>query len=131
MVRVELTGSFHLAIAPDQAMALFTASGERAWAPGWDPVGDDDCWQTTAEGTTTYWLTVERTSRSARYARITPGDTSGTVAVSCTPNGDGTDVTVTYGLTSTGEQGERRLPQFASDYPSMLNEWQRLISALI
>lgn len=36
-----LSGSFRLPAAPEVAMPLFTASGERAWAPGWDPVGDD------------------------------------------------------------------------------------------
>jgi hypothetical protein len=31
------TGSFHLDAAPRRAFALFTAQGERLWAPGWEP----------------------------------------------------------------------------------------------
>ena len=130
-MRVVLTGSFRLAASPEQAMPLFTASGERAWAPGWDPVGDDDCWQTTGHGTTTYWLTVDRSATSARYARVTPGDTAGTVAVSCDPDGDGTRVTVTYDLTAIGPAGEARLPEFERGYDAMLAEWQRLTSPLL
>src|SRR4051812_19702861 len=107
-------------------MRLFTAEGERAWAPGWDPVGDDDCWQTEAHGSTTYWLAVDRTPTSARYARVTPGDTAGTVAVTCTDESDHTRVTVTYDLTAIGTAGSERLPAFATSYDGMLEEWQRL-----
>jgi hypothetical protein len=112
-------------------MPLFTASGERAWAPGWDPVGDDDCWRTTAHGHTTYWLTVDRTPTSARYARVTPGDTAGTVAVECAPDGQGTLVTVTYDLRPLEPAGEARLASFRDGYAAMLGEWQRLTSALL
>ena len=128
---MELTGSFFLTAAPEAVMPLFTASGERAWAPGWDPGGDDDCWQTTAHGRVTYWLTVDRTPTSARYARITPGDTAGTVAVSCGETDGGTQVTVTYALVALESAGERRLVEFAAEYPAMLREWQRLTSALL
>ena len=130
-MRVVLTGSFRLEASPERAMPLFTAEGERAWAPGWDPVGDDDCWTTSAHGTTTYWLTVDRTPTSARYARVTPGDTAGTVAVTCTGDCTGTVVTVTYDLHSLGPAGEERLPSFEAGYDGMLAEWQRLTSALL
>lgn len=112
-------------------MPLFTASGEKAWAPGWDPVGDDDCWQTTAHGHTTYWLTVDRSPTSARYARVTPGDTAGTVAVTCSAVEGGTEVSVTYDLIALGPAGEARLPSFEAGFADMLLEWQRLTSALL
>jgi hypothetical protein len=112
-------------------MTLFTASGERAWAPGWDPVGDDDCWQTHGHGTVTYWLTVDRSPTSARYARVTPGDTAGTVAVSCAADGESTTVNVTYDLTAIGPAGEHRLPAFEQGYADMLLAWQRLTSPLL
>lgn len=128
---MELTGSFFLAAAPQTVMPLFTASGERAWAPGWDPVGDDDCWQTTSNGHVTYWLTVDRGPTSARYARITPGDTAGTVAVLCREVDGGTEVVVTYDLAAIGPAGEQRLVEFAEGYPVMLREWQRLTTPLL
>ena len=126
-----LSGSFHLATTPEQAMPLFTASGERAWAPGWDPIGDDTCWQTSAHGHTTYWLTVDRTPTSARYARITPGDTAGTVAVTCAPQGDGTQVTVTYELHAISPHGGVRLAEFEASYDDMLADWERRTNAVL
>lgn len=128
--RIVRTGSFTLPTTAVVAMRLFTAEGERAWAPGWDPVGDDDCWRTEAHGHTTYWLAVDRTPTSARYARVTPGDTAGTVAVTCTDEGGCTRVTVTYDLTAIGAAGEERLAGFGSGYDEMLLEWQRLTTPL-
>ena len=126
-----LTGSFHLGAAPEACMPLFTASGEKRWVPGWEPVGDDDCWETGSHGHPTYWLTVDRTPTSARYARITPGDVAGTVAVTCAANGTGTTVTVTYDLVPIGPSGEARLPDFAAGYDAMLREWQALTAPLL
>jgi hypothetical protein len=35
--RVRLTGQIDVALPPPRAFTLFTPSGERAWAEGWDP----------------------------------------------------------------------------------------------
>ncbi len=35
--RVRLTGSIDVGLPPVQAFTLFTPTGERAWAHGWDP----------------------------------------------------------------------------------------------
>ena len=35
--RVSLTGRIEVNLPPDQAFLLFTPSGERTWAHGWDP----------------------------------------------------------------------------------------------
>jgi hypothetical protein len=132
-VRVTRTGSFLLPTSPEQAMPLFTAEGERAWAPGWEPTyygpdGSEDVWTT---GDTTYWLTVDRTPTSARYARVTPGDSAGTVAVSCAPHPEGTEVTVTYDLTALGPAGEERLAGFQDGYDAMLAHWRELTLPLV
>ena len=51
MLRLRLVGSVRVALAPADAFALFTPSGERRWAAGWDPwfpvVAEDE----TAPGT--------------------------------------------------------------------------------
>jgi hypothetical protein len=33
--RARLSGTVEIALPPGQAFALFTPTGERAWAPGW------------------------------------------------------------------------------------------------
>jgi hypothetical protein len=35
--RVRLTGTIGVPLPPTEAFALFTPTGERAWAEGWDP----------------------------------------------------------------------------------------------
>jgi hypothetical protein len=41
-MRVRLTGSFVLAGSLSTVLPVFTAEGERQWAPGWEPVWADE-----------------------------------------------------------------------------------------
>lgn len=136
--RVEHTGGFHLDMPPAKAIALFTAPGERLWAPGWDPTilsGDG-----TEAGTvfvthhghsTTIWVVVDYDTETfrARYARTTPGIKAGTVEVNLLSDGKGgSEVRVTYELTALSEAGNKDLAHFnASRYSEMMKEWKQHI----
>ncbi len=136
---VKQTGGFHLAIPPEKAIELFTAPGERLWAPGWDPTilsGDG-----TEEGTVfvtnshghgaTIWVVVDYDTEvfRARYARTTPGIKTGTVEVNLQADGEGgSEVRVTYELTALSEAGNNDLAHFdESAYAKMMKEWKQHI----
>jgi len=64
----------------EATLALFTAEGERAWAPGWDPAfpapqrteGSGAVFVTAQAEETTTWVMVDQDERGVRYARFTP-----------------------------------------------------------
>ncbi|RMH15956.1 MAG: SRPBCC family protein [Acidobacteria bacterium] len=135
---VEHAGGFRLDLPPEQAIALFTAPGERLWVPGWNPTllsGDGTAAGTvfvTPEGPhTTIWVVVDYDPQAfrARYSRTTPGIKAGTVGVEVRADGEGgSEVRVTYALTALSEDGNRELAAFdAARYSQMMKEWQQLI----
>lgn len=136
-MRVRRTGSFVLAASLEQVMPLFTAEGERAWAPGWDPSYPDSSvheaglvW-TTAGPPLTTWVTVQADDSQVRYARVAEGDSAGTVTVSCRAVDGGTEVTVSYDLTPLSPAGEERLSTFEASYDEMLEHWHRHTTAAL
>jgi len=137
--RVVLHGNVAVALPPEEALTLFTPQGERAWAPGWDPAfpagGDAEAvpgtvFRTVAHDAETLWVVAGRTSRSISYARVTPGDRAGTVAVACEPDGAGTRAEVMYDLTALEPDAEAALDAFAAGYPGFLTSWERAIAGL-
>jgi hypothetical protein len=111
-------------------MPLFTAEGERAWAPGWEPTYPDaathevgQVWVTAGPPRTT-WVTAQADADCVRYVRLADGDTAGIVTVSGAADGEGTRVTVSYDLTALSPAGQARLPQFAAAYDDMLEHWR-------
>ena len=64
MRRVVLRGTVRVALPPDEALALFTAEGERSWVPGWDPTypagGDDREVGTVFVTGETTWIVITR-----------------------------------------------------------------------
>ena len=130
-MRVKLSGSFGLAGRVDAVLPLFTAEGERRWAPGWDPVWADDgheheigeVW-TTAGPPSTTWVTVDSSENQVRYARVASGDSAGLVTVTCAETGGRTTVTVDYDLSALSDAGSERLRHFARDYEDMLGHWE-------
>jgi hypothetical protein len=132
-MRRRLTGIVDVALGPEEALALFTPAGEREWVPGWDPAFPAG--QDVSPGTTfttherTVWVIADRTSRSMRYARVTPGVCAGTVAVRCEPAGARTRAHVSYDLTALGDSAA--LERFADGYDAMLAEWERMIAGAI
>lgn len=129
---------FHLPAPPAQVLPLFTAEGERAWAPGWDPEilsGDErrgSAFSTRAPGRPeTVWIVSDYRPEIGRvsYARVALGSNVGLVDVECLPAaGGGTEVSVRYTLTGLDADGRRFVEEFLSPahYSAMIGEWQRL-----
>ena len=62
------------------------------------------------------------------YARVTPGDCAGLVAIDCQATGDGaTDVHVSYSLTALTEQARPSLAAFSDRYSHFLEHWEAQI----
>jgi hypothetical protein len=116
-----------VALRPERALHYFTPAGERAWAPGWDPVfpaGErGDGAQPGAVFLTgeSVWVVVDRTADRVRYARVTPGVRAGTIEVRLRPDGEGTLADVVYETTAL--DGQPFDPEIA--------DWEDAISAAI
>src|SRR5277367_915857 len=87
------SGSFHLDAPRERVFPLFTARGEREWAPGWDPLvlsgGAErgSAFETrNHEGRATTWIVVDYRPAQGRvsYARLAQGSNIGLVDVVCT-----------------------------------------------
>ena len=128
--------SFHLDAPMAQVLPLFTAEGERAWAPGWEPKilsGSQErgsAFITTAhDGSTVTWIVTDYRPAQGRvsYARLVQGSNIGIVDVVCTvPAGGGTDISVRYTLTAVSEAGKAFVAHFLAKphYTTMINEWR-------
>jgi len=136
--RVRLTGSLDVGLPPAQAFTLFTPTGERAWAHGWDPEfpspGADETepgvvFRTRHGGHVTTWTVASREpGRAISYTRVTPGDRAGIVSVRCQAAAPGTRVTVGYDLTALAPEANAELDRFAAGYPGFLASWERAIA---
>ncbi len=136
------SGSFHLPVPCSHALPLFTAEGEKLWAPGWDPEqisGNTErgsVFRTLRhDGRPVTWIVVayDPPAGRASYARLVEGSNMGLVDVRCTDRGMGSDVEVTYTLTGLDAEGDEFVASFLAPehYADMLREWQRhLIAAL-
>lgn len=135
------SGSFELPIPASAAIELFTPEGERRWVPGWDPrypdglVSDDPgtVFVTGAEATPTTWVIIgiEREDFRARYARLTPGQHAGTVAVQLLQlEADRCRVSVSYDMTLVGGAAADRLDAYDPGcFAVTMAEWSTLIHA--
>ena len=136
-----LSGTIEIALPPEQAFELFTPSGERAWAPGWDPEFPSPCPDETEPGTVfrtehgrmvSIWAVCScDPGRSIGYVVTTPGRRCGLVRVNCQASSSGTQATVTYDLTSLCPEADVELEQFADDYPSFMAHWEHAIATAI
>ncbi len=134
--RVRLTGTIRVPLPPRDAFPLFTPTGERAWAHGWEPefpspVSDDTepgtVFQTDHAGRRSIWTVIRcDPGTTISYATTTPGDRAGTVNVTCEPAENRTTIaTVSYDLTALVPEANTDLERFAAHYPHFLAEWQR------
>jgi len=141
---VERTGALRVNRPLAQAFPLFSPEGERRWVKGWIPeylyprgVPSDAAgtvFRTNHNNEDTEWLVLRYAPAEgvAEYVRITPGSRMGVVTVRATERGGGTDVEVTYTLTSLSEAGTRTLEAMTeASYAAMLQEWERLIHEAI
>lgn len=137
--------SIHLALAPVAAFPLFTAEGERRWAPGWDPrilhpAGGATCpgavFVTDADGPleTVWWVAdLDPQAGLARYVRLTPGSRLAIVEVrlAATPDG-GTTATVRYEFTALSPEGNAYVAQMTPEnYRAMIDGWEQEIGAAL
>jgi hypothetical protein len=140
--RVRLTGTIRVPLPPKHAITLFTPTGERAWAAGWDPRFPSPVTDDTEPGTvfqtnhacrhSTWTVTRHDPGTTIQYATTTPGDRAGLVTVACTPGEDDTTTaTVSYDLTTLAPQANADLDRFAAHYPSFLDQWQQAIAQAI
>jgi hypothetical protein len=137
--RVQLTGTIEIPLPPGEAFPLFSATGERAWAPGWDPrfpvPGADETqpgtvFETDHGGRLSTWVVVRCTDGELiGYATLTPGDRCGLVTVSCQPSTTGTKATVSYDLTALSPETDTELAGFERDYAAFLRHWEQSIAA--
>jgi hypothetical protein len=135
--------SFHLDAPRARAFPLFTARGERDWAPGWDPLilsGAEErgsAFQTRNQGgQTTTWIVVDYRPAEGRasYARLAEGSNIGLVDVVCTEApGGGTDVSVAYTLTPLNAAACAFVDEFLEprQYESMIEEWRTATTAAL
>lgn len=133
--KVVHSGSFGLDVAPEKAICLFTAPGETLWVPHWNPVilsgdgtGEGTVFVTSHGEEATFWVVVDfdLNQPRARYARVTPAASAGTVEVRVQANDrGGSTVTVSYELTAPSESGNGTLADFDSEaFSEMLEEWE-------
>ena len=134
--------SFHLDAPRARVFPLFTARGEREWAPGWDPVmlsGAEErgsAFQTrNRDGQETTWIVIDYRPAEGRasYARLAQGSNIGLVDVICTESVGGTDVSVAYTLTPLHPGAESFVDDFLmpENYARMIDEWRAFTSAAL
>ena len=129
------SGTIQVPLPPSQAFDLFTAEGERLWAPGWDPrVLSESVFLTGHGGEETIWTIVEADQQAGRlcYSRVSPGVRAGTVRVNLNPDGAESRVEVSYDMTALGPNGVEAVTKMDADgFAAMLRDWQRLIGEAI
>jgi hypothetical protein len=140
-MRQRLSERIHVALPPDEAFELFTPTGEREWAEGWDPtfpvpICDDSepgtVFETAAHGHRCTWLVTDRVwGRRIAYAQVIPSERAGSVTVTLEASQGGSAVEVVYELTALGEDGAERLRKFADGYTEYLRSWQSAIAACV
>jgi hypothetical protein len=132
-ISIQRQASFTVELPISRALALFTPEGERSWAgEDWNPQypdpsrkeGPGTVFVTNDGARQTVWVMVDATATCVRYVRTTANVDTGTVAVSCEPEGtDRTSVTVTYDVTALGSEGETALDAFTREFDSFIDSW--------
>ena len=134
---VHLEGTVSVALPPADAFDLFTPSGERRWAQGWDPsfpaprndeTSPGAVFQTEHSGPVTWIVVACEPPRSIMYASVSHNDRAGVIRVSCEGDHHGTTIAnVTYEMTALSDKGDARLQQFAANYQRYLAHWESAI----
>lgn len=133
--------SFRLDAPLARVFPLFTALGEKAWAPGWEPEllsGREErgsVFRTVHAGRETTWIVVDYRPADGRvsYARLAQGSNMGLVDVQCSAISGGTEVSVRYTLTGVNLQGQAFVTEFLDprQYSRMIEEWRAAIGTAL
>lgn len=139
--RVRLDGTVAVPLDQSEAFELFTPSGERRWAAGWDPwfpaleheeTRPGTVFQTKRPHTVTWVVAACDRPRSITYANVSGHDRAGLVRVSCEPDQGGTTTAkVSYDMTALSDVGEAALREFAASYEQFMSHWQDAIAAAL
>jgi hypothetical protein len=132
---------FHIDAPCTQVFPLFTARGEEAWAPGWNPemlsgdVARGSVFRTRHAESETVWTVTDYQPDyyKVSYARIAHGSNMGLVDVGCEHDSGGSSVTVRYTLTGLNSKGDAFVQEFLSDphYTRFIEGWRTAISAAL
>ena len=135
--------TFELDAPRSQVFPLFTARGEREWAPGWEPLmlsGAEQrgsAFQTcNGQGQTTTWIVIDYRPEEGRasYARLAQDSNIGLVDVMCSElAAGGTEVSVRYTLTPLNAAADAFVEEFLEPerYGRMIEEWRQATSAAL
>ena len=140
-MHIEHTGRFRIERPLAEAFWFLSPEGERLWVDDWTPTylhpdgmpshEPHTVFTTDHGGEHTIWLVLRYDPRGgvAEYVRVTPGVRIGTVTVVGSERNGGTDVEVTYRLTSLSPAGKEKLAAIDERaYRAMLDEWQQRIA---
>ena len=139
-ITLHRTAEITLNLLREEAMALFTADGERRWAEGWEPRypeptrrdGPGAVFTTAHGGHRTTWVMVDHQPERIRYARVTHGMTAGTVAIDVAASDERlTRLRVSYDLNALSTAGETWLAAFDAAYESEIASWATDIAAAV
>jgi len=134
---------FQLNASCARVFPMFTAEGERDWAPGWNPeilsgeVGRGSAFRTLGhqDGRETVWIVTDYQPDQYRvaYARIAQNSNIGLVDVSCRGAPGGAHVSVRYTLTGLNQEGDDFVRGFLADahYTRFIEEWRAALSAAL
>jgi hypothetical protein len=138
---VHLEGAVRVPLNQSDAFELFTPSGERRWAAGWDPSFPASPADETNPGTVfrtrhrhhVTWVVVAcDRPRSITYCNVSENDRAGLIHVSCEPEHEGTTTAhVTYDITALSDDGDASLHEFAANYQEYMKHWQDAIGAAV
>ena len=135
------TETFRLNQPVEIVFPLFSAEGEKRWAPGWDyqPLSGTDCTQEdfifltkshdhASSKEDTIWIVkcYDPEAFLVQYYRVEPGVKVGLVTVRCLEVEEGvTDVEVTYHYTALSDRGRTFLEGFtAAHYQEFIAGWK-------
>jgi hypothetical protein len=136
---VSHTEKFRIDQAAEILFPLFSAEGEKLWAPGWDYVNisgskdmhEDFIFLTHGHDHSsqdTIWLVKSFLPDEyyVQFYRVEPGEKVGLVTVQCFEVNTGvSDVEVTYQYTPLSDKGERFLKQFTAEhYRKFIAGWE-------
>ncbi len=136
-MQITRRGAVETKYPPQRAIWLFTAEGEKHWLGeiGWNPSflrGDGFCRHDVfAVGATTFiTIAFDAEAGVAQYARVERDKTAGIIEIEVTANDGGSLASVTYAMTSLGDEGDKVLEAMTDEaFAAEMASWQAAIAA--